>query len=181
MLNTRYIIYDLNSAPLYNPKALGNAWFVNDYKIVENADAEIAAINNFNPASTAIVDQRYAEFVQGKSFNKDTNGNIELTEYEPNYLKYSCQAATEQLVVFSEIYYDKGWDAFIDGKESPYFRVDYVLRGMVIPAGNHTIEFKFEPKSFYVGNKVSLASSILLILALIGYGFAEYRKKQKKD
>ncbi len=180
MMNTRYVIYDLNSAPIFNPKALGNAWFVSDYKLVENADAEIAALDNFNPSSTAVIDKRFSEFVQGKSFSKDENGSIALTEYEPNYLKYSYQADAEQLVVFSEIYYSKGWDAFIDGKESPHFRADYVLRALVVPAGKHEIEFKFEPKSYYTGNKVSLASSILLILAVLGYGFTEYRKKQKR-
>lgn len=181
MLNTRYIIYDLNQNPIRNPMALGNAWFVNGYKLVDNADAEIEALNNINPSSTAVVDNRFAEYVKGHTFNDDENGEIKLTGYEPNDLKYSYQAGSEQLVVFSEIYYDKGWNAYIDGNKAPHFRVDYVLRAMVIPAGNHEIEFKFEPKSYYIGNKISMASSILLILVIVGYGFYEFRKKRNKS
>ena len=181
MMNTKYIIYDLNSAPLLNPDALGNAWFVNGYKMVNNADEEIAALKDFNPAQEAIVDKRFAQFVEGKTFHKDTTGSVKLVEYEPNYLKYTAKASSEQLVVFSEVYYDKGWEAFIDGKQVSYFRVDYVLRALVMPAGEHTIEFKFKPKSYYVGNKISLASSLLLILAIVGYGFSEYKKWRKKE
>jgi uncharacterized membrane protein YfhO len=118
--------------------------------------------------------------VAGKSFRKDNNGQIELTEYQPNYLKYDYSAASEQFTVFSEIYYENGWNAYIDGEPAPHFRVNYVLRAMLIPAGNHTIEFKFEPKSYYVGNKISLASSILLILAIAGYGFARFRKRKSE-
>jgi uncharacterized membrane protein YfhO len=152
---------------------------VSDFKVVGNADDEIAAMENFNPSETAVIDKRFAEFVQEKTFNKDESGRIELTGYQPNHLKYDFRAASEQLTVFSEIYYDKGWNAYIDGEPAPYFRVNYVLRAMVIPAGEHTVEFKFEPKSYYVGNKVSLASSLLLILAILGYAFAEIRKRKK--
>ncbi len=178
MLNTRYIIYDLNKPPLKNPRPLGNAWFVNGYTIVKNADEEIAALRRNNPDTNAIIDERFSEFVEGKKFSKDANGTIELTEYQPNYLKYKTKTATEQLTVFSEIYYNKGWDAFIDGKKTPHFRVDYILRAMVLPAGEHTVEFKFEPKSYFVGNKISMASSILLLLAIIGYLFSEFKKKR---
>ncbi len=178
MLNTRYVIYDLNQPPLKNNHALGNAWFVNRYKIVENADEEIAALGEINPASEAIIDKRFSEFVKGKNFVKDVSGTINLIEYRPNYLKYKTKTATEQLTVFSEIYYEKGWDAFIDGSKIPHFRVDYVLRAMVLPAGEHTVEFKFEPKSYFIGNKISLASSILLLLAIAGYAFTEFRKRK---
>jgi hypothetical protein len=180
MLNTKYIIYDLNGAPLPNPNALGNAWFVNDFKIVDNADEEIEALKGFNPENEAVIDKRFAEMVSGKKFKKDESGNIVLTEYKPNYLKYNAKAASEQLAVFSEIYYENGWDAYIDGQKVPHFRVDYILRGLVLPAGEHTVEFKFHPKSFYTGNKISLASSLLLLLAIAGYAFGEYRKKSKK-
>jgi hypothetical protein len=181
MLNTRYIIYDLNQAPIQNPKALGNAWFVREYKIVQNADEEIDAMNNFNPSETAIVDQRFQEFIKGKKFNKDKSGSITLTEYRPNDLKYSAKASSEQLAVFSEIYYNKGWNAYIDGEHVPHFRVNYVLRALVLPAGEHTVEFKFEPQSYYMGNKISLASSILLILAILGYAIVELKKRKKKE
>ncbi len=153
MMNTKYIIYDLNSAPLPNPHALGNAWFVNDVNIVANADEEIASIKGIDPSNEAVIDKRFSEFVEGKKFRKDESGSIVLTEYEPNYLKYSTKANTDQLAVFSEIYYDKGWNAYIDGEKVPHFRVDYILRGMVLPAGEHTVEFKFHPKSYYTGNQ----------------------------
>jgi hypothetical protein len=181
MLNTRYIIYDLNQNPIRNPHTLGNAWFVNDYKLVSNADEEIEAMRNFQPEQIAIIDERFEAYVEGKDFEKDQTGSITLTEYQPNYLKYKSQANSEQLTVFSEIYYDNGWKAFIDGEEIPHFRVNYVLRAMVVPAGEHTIEFKFEPQSYYLGNKISLASSIILILLVIGYVFNEFKKQAKVE
>ncbi|MBW6537218.1 MAG: YfhO family protein, partial [Mariniphaga sp.] len=178
MLNTRYLIFDLNQAPLRNPHPLGNAWFVSDFKMVGNADDEIKAMDSFDPAETAIVDQRFIEHVQGITVAKDRVGKIELTEYQPNYLKYDFRGTTDQFTVFSDIYYDKGWNAYIDGEPVPHFRVNYVLRAMIVPSGRHTIEFKFEPKSYYMGNKVSLASSLLLILAIVGYGFMQFRKRK---
>lgn len=180
MLNTKYLIYDLNSAPLPNPNALGNAWFVNDYKIVANADEEIESLKGIDPENEAVIDARFSEFVNGKKFQKDQSGSIVLTEYEPNYLKYSANTNAEQLAVFSDIYYENGWNAYIDGEKVPHFRIDYILRGMVLPAGEHTVEFKFHPKSYYTGNKISLASSLLLILAIAGFAFSEFRKKSKK-
>jgi len=179
MLNTRYFIYDLNNPPLQNPNAMGNAWFVSNYKTVANADEEIAALKSIDPKNEVTIDKRFSDFVGNKKFQKDEVGGITLTEYKPNYLKYTAKANSEQLAVFSEIYYAKGWDAFIDGQKVPHFRVNYILRGLVLPAGDHTVEFKFHPKSYYTGNTVSLASSILLIIAVFGYAFSEYRKKSK--
>jgi hypothetical protein len=179
MLNTRYFIYDLNNPPIPNPHAMGNAWFVNDYKTVANADEEIAALKEIDPRNEATIDKRFSEFVGNKKFQKDETGGITLTEYKPNYLKYTAKAASEQLAVFSEIYYANGWNAFVDGKEVPHFRVNYILRAMVLPAGDHTVEFKFHPKSYYTGNTISLASSLLLVLAVIGFVFSEYRRKSK--
>lgn len=180
MLNTKYVIYDLNSPPIVNPHAFGNAWFVNGFKLVENADEENEVLKETDPLNTAVVDRRFSDQIEGKQFVKDQNGSITLTEYQPNYLKYSTKASTEQLAIFSEIYYDKGWNAYVDGEEAPHFRADYVLRGMVLPAGEHTVEFKFHPKSYYIGNKISLASSLLLILAIIGFAYIEYKKRVKK-
>ena len=179
MLNTKYVIYDLNSAPLQNPHALGNAWFVNDFQIAQNADEEIKILGKLNSENEAVVDKRFSSFVEGKKFQKDQNGGIVLAEYEPNYLKFNSKSASEQLTVFSDIYYDKGWNAYIDGKEVPHFRVNYILRALVLPAGDHTVEFKFHPKSYYTGNTISLASSLLLILAIIGYAYSDYKRKSK--
>jgi hypothetical protein len=180
MMNTRYLIYDLNNMPLPNPHALGNAWFVGDFKIVANADEEISALKGINPEDEVVIDKRFAQYVEGKRFQKDGFGNITLTEYQPNYLKYSAKSGSEQLAVFSEIFYKNGWKAYIDGNEVPHFRVNYILRALVLPAGEHTVEFKFHPASYYTGNKVSFASSLLLLLAIAGYAFLEYRKRKTK-
>ncbi len=180
MLNTRYVIYDLNQAPVYNPLALGNAWFVSEYRTAESADKEIAAINEIDPSETAVVRNQFAERFAGKKFNKDNRGFIRLTEYEPNYLKYDMKASSEQLTVFSDIYYENGWESYIDGEPVPHFRVNYILRAMVVPQGEHVIEFRFEPKAYYNGNKVSFGSSILLILAIAGYFAMEKKKKKHK-
>lgn len=181
MMNTKYIIYDLNQAPIRNPYQMGNAWLVENYKIVENADEEIEAMKDVDPAETAVIDKRFKNFVDGKQFLKDLAGSVKLTEYQPNYLKYIANTSSEQLTVFSEIYYEKGWKAYVNGEEVPHFRVNYVLRALVLPPGENTIEFKFEPASYYLGNKISLASSLLLILAIAGYMFTEIRKKKVVD
>ncbi len=169
MLNTRYIIYSPDAQPLYNPSAFGNAWMVNNYKLVKNADEEIAALDNTDLKQTAVVDKRFAEQLQGKEFKVDASASIKLTSYAPNHLVYEFNAHSEQLVVFSEIYYDKGWKAFIDGEETPHLRADYVLRAMVVPAGKHQIDFRFEPRVWVVGEKVSFVSSLLLILLVVGF------------
>ncbi len=178
MLNTRYIIYDLNSPPIQNPYALGNAWFAGRYQMVPDADAEIEALAGINPGITAVIDQRFEEYVNGKTFVVDSLATIELTSYQPNRLTYRYKSGTDQLAVFSEIYYKDGWKAFIDGKETPHFRANYILRSMVLPAGNHEVEFRFEPDSFYLGNKISLAGSLLLILLIAGFIFMGSRKKR---
>ena len=107
----------------------------------------------------------------------DSTADIYLAKYLPNHLTYRSNSNTEQLAVFSEIYYNKGWKAYIDGKEAPYFRADYLLRAMLVPAGKHTIEFKFHPRSYYTGEKISLAGSLLLILIVFGAVWQEIRKK----
>ncbi len=168
MLNTKYIIYDLNSAPIQNPYAMGNAWFVSNYEIVPDADTEIEAILGLNPLTTAVIDKRFSEHLEGKRFLADSTSTIQLTEYQPNHLTYQYNSGAEQLAIFSEIYYRDGWKAYVDGKEEPHFRANYILRAMILPAGNHKVEFRFEPDSFKTGNRVSLGGSILLILALGG-------------
>jgi hypothetical protein len=180
MLNSRYVIFDLNQAPIYNPMALGNAWFVSGFKVAETADEEIAAISGLNPLETAVLRNQFTDHLQGKKFVKDNGGTIRLTEYEPNYLKYDVKASGEQLTVFSDIYYENGWESYIDGEPVPHFRVNYILRAMVIPGGEHTVEFRFEPKAYYNGNKVSMGSSILLILAIAGYFAMESKKRKHK-
>jgi hypothetical protein len=179
MLNVKYFVYDLNSPPLANSHALGNAWLVKNVKVVNKADEEVTSLKNFDPKSTAIVNKNFEKDLAGYTSGPGS-GEIKLMEYQPNYLKYDAMVnSSPQLAVFSEIYYPKGWKSFIDGKETNHVQADYVLRAMVIPAGKHQIEFKFEPQSYYLGNKVSLASSILLLIAICGYLFYGIELKSK--
>ena len=170
MLNTRYFIMQGQAGPeaRYNADALGNAWFVEKIQVVDNADQEIEALTSFNPKSLAIVDKRFEQQLTAKSFSSDTTAKIALAEYAPNKLVYNYSTATPRAAIFSEIFYDKGWNAYIDGKSAPYFRANYVLRGMILPAGNHKVEFQFKPAMYEVGKKIDLASSLLLIVAALG-------------
>jgi hypothetical protein len=167
MLNTKYIIVNADGFPVYNPGALGNAWFVDEIKWVENADMEIESLYNINPANTAVIDERFKDVVGSFNTTSDSAASIKLDVYQPNYLKYTSKARTNQLAVFSEIYYPKGWHVFIDGEEAEHFRANYVLRSMVVPAGEHTIEFHFKPRAYDVGNTISHASSVILILLIL--------------
>lgn len=172
MLNTRYLIYDPSQMPIINMNALGNAWFVTDYEIVENADNEIKALMNFDPTKTAVIDKRFVsgdnkiELPETEFFEMDT-GSIHLTNYAPNRLVYETKNPKTQLAVFSEVYYDKGWNAYIDGEKTPHIRANYILRAMVIPKGEHVVEFRFEPKSYYAGNMISLILSIIVFLLIV--------------
>ncbi len=111
----------------------------------------------------------------------DSLAQIQLIDYKPNHLQYQSSSQKDQLAVFSEIYYDKGWNAYIDDELIPHFRVNYVLRAMIVPAGDHKIDFKFEPKVYYIGEKISFASSLLVILLVVGYGIFEIRKYFRKE
>jgi len=183
MLNTKYFIQaGQNNMPIahLNPQALGNAWFIDEFSFIENADEELEALTNFKPESTAIVDNRFAHMLTDIKFGNDIQATIYLEKYSPKHLEYRSKSDYKEVAVFSEIYYEKGWNAYIDGIPSNYFRVNYVLRAMVIPKGEHVIEFKFEPKAYYVGEKISLTSSVLLILLVIGGAFIEIKNYLKK-
>lgn len=180
MLNTKYIIYDPQSMPLINMKALGNAWFVNEYEIVENADKEMEALEFFNPKTTAIIHKEFESTIKKlpktEFFSLDSS-EIRLTQYKANHLIYEAKTPKEKLAVFSEIYYPKGWQAYIDGKPTDHIRVNYILRALLVPAGKHKIEFKFEPKSYTTGQKIALASSLIIGLLMIG-GFAKIIREE---
>lgn len=184
MLNTRYIIYNPDQAPIRNPYAFGNAWFVDKVDIVENADAEIEALNTINPLQTAVVDKRFAKELEGFTPHKDSTASIVLEKYRPSRLTYKAKADSEQLAVFSEIYYQPGWKAFVDGKEVPHFRVDWILRGMLIPAGEHTIVFEFYPDTYVLAANISAYSSFLILLLLIvavGWSGWKYWKGKQEE
>lgn len=179
MLNTRYVIYNPAAPPLVNKNALGNVWFVKKPIIVENANKEISAINGFSPSTEALIDVRFKDQIDKTEYPINENDTISLVSYNPNELVYKYTAGDEKLAVFSEIYYPAGWKSYLDGKEVKYFRANYVLRGMVLPGGNHEIRFSFEPASYIVGNKVSLVSSIILILMIAGYFLSNLLKRPK--
>ena len=173
MLNTKYFITpDREGKPSVrkNPLALGNAWFVSDVALVENADQELSYLNrdDFNPAQLAVIDKRFENELTGFTPSRDSLASIYFLEYKPNYLKYETEASKDQLAVFSEIYFANGWNAYVDGQLKPHWRANYVLRSMIVPAGEHTVEFKFEPKIYRTGETISLAGSILLMLFVVG-------------
>jgi len=178
-LNTKYVIFNPDGNPIINEYALGNAWLVSDFKMVGNADEEIAALNTTDLKTKAVIDKRFEDSFFN-NFKFDRNASIKLESYVPNKLEYSFNASSEQMVIFSEIYYDKGWNAYIDGEQKPYFRANYILRAMTIPAGQHQIVFKFEPKVWVIGERVSLASSLLLLFLLAAGAFVEVKKRYLK-
>ena len=161
MLNTKYIIINPNAAPVVNNYACGNAWFVNNLVFADNADEELSELEKINIRKTAVADSRFSNLLQGKNYRNDTPGSIKLVDYTPNKLTYKSDASADKIAIFSEIYYDKGWIASIDGEEVDHFRADYTLRALFIPEGEHTIVFEFRPKSYYMGEKISYAGSLL--------------------
>lgn len=178
MLNTKYLkASDEANGVITNPFALGNAWFVQQVQIVNSPDEEMAATRTFDPATTALIDGKKFK-VNKTSFSP--GGQAKLIEARGNYLKYNAENAADGLLVFSEIYYAEGWNATIDGKEAPILRANYVLRALEVPAGKHEIIFKFEPSSFYVGNKITLFSSIAVIGLLLFATVSSLRGKKEE-
>jgi hypothetical protein len=169
MFNTKYIIFGEPGKEQIqqNPNALGNAWFIDTLIIVPNANAEIDALSTFNPANQAIVHQDFADYVKG--FDPSPNGNILLTDYKPDHLTYQSTTTSEQLAVFSEVWYDKGWNVYIDDAPADYIRVNYILRALRVPAGTHKIEFKFEPRTYAQGRAISFIASSIILLLLLGF------------
>jgi uncharacterized membrane protein YfhO len=146
---------------------------------VANPDEEINALTKFNPKDTLIIDKRFADELKSYSPGRDSLDVIKLEEYKPNHLIYSYQSKNNGLAVFSEIYYPEGWNAAVDGKPVPHFRVNYVLRGMVLPAGTHKVEFIFHPYVYYTGEKISLVSSIILLVLLLLFAVIEIRRAMR--
>jgi len=178
MLNTKYVIgqdQKLQSFP-----AFGNAWFVDNVKNVSSANEEIAALKGLDLKRTAVVHQEFSEKITGIGANG--GGSIELVDYKPNYLKYQASNVSQTaLAIFSEIWYgpNKGWEAYVDGQEVDIIRANYLLRGLKIPSGDHSIEFKFNPSSFYSGERISLICSLLLLGGFIFFFGKEELNRQK--
>lgn len=177
MLNTKYIILNPDGAPLVNRHNLGNSWFVNELIFAQNADDELEKVLGSDLEVTAVTDQIFKDQVTNYSYEGPLSDRIELTEYEPNRLTYQSSSETERLAVFSEIYYPEGWVASIDGEPANHIRVDYLLRGMILPAGEHEIVFEFRPRSYFGGERIAFAGSVTLILLLLGAAFKELKKK----
>lgn len=169
MLNTKYVIHSQGKGEpriMKNTKAFGNAWIVSDIKWVATPNEEIAAIENTNLKTTAIVNEEFKDVI-GNFNPSSASGTIKLDTYKPNELVYSFNSNKDELVVFSEIWTSKGWTMWIDGEKSPLIRADYILRAAVIPAGNHEIMMRYEPKIWRIGNTIQFLSSLILILGLI--------------
>ncbi len=186
MLNTKYFTQPAQQqggqpTVAQNPDACGNAWFVKEFKLVKNADEEMKSLDKFNPKQTAFIDQRFADQVNNLKIAFDSTANsIKLTDYKLNLMTYESNAKTDQLAIFSEIYYrgNLDWKAYVDGVYKPHLRANYILRGMVVPAGKHKIEFKFMPESVAKGNTVDLIASILMV-GLLGFAvFFEVKRKE---
>jgi hypothetical protein len=193
MLNTKYIIAGRKGSPaqvLPNPTACGNAWFVDEVKWAATADQEMDGLNApslgdtvvvpnaFNPKKTAVIRETYKNDMGNYTIGKDSSAYVKLAKYGLDDISFTSKNSKDGLAVFSDIYYDKGWKAYVDGKETPIMKADYVLRAIKIPAGSHNIEFHFRPSSFYRGKTISIIAS-LLILALCGFALFSLFRKDK--
>lgn len=180
MLNTKYIIHTNPETKLpdvqLNPDACGHAWFVKSIRYVQDPDQEMQGLDSIKPKEEAIVNVKYKPLISSLNGNTDFSGQIKLTSYSPDHMVYQSQSTRPQVAVFSEVYYDKGWKMLIDGIEKPYFSADYLLRAAQIPGGDHKVEFIFHPASYYTGEKISLAGSVLLVLALGASLYTEQKK-----
>ena len=184
MLNTKYFILPAGqqgqTVPVLNPYANGNAWFVENVQYVNNANEEIDALKTILPTETAVVDVRFKDVLKGISeAHKDSLSSIRLTSYEPNRLVYETENAGDGIAVFSEIYYPNGWQVTIDGKPAGLGRADYVLRALYIPAGKHTVEMRFDPKSLHVTEGIAYGALALLIIGVVAVALIARKKAQE--
>lgn len=184
MMNVRYIITQTkNGGPVAqrNPYANGDAWFVENVLPAENANEEIQLLDSLDTKKTAVVNKEFLSKIPSQKIERDSTATIELFSHQPNKLVYETSTKSPQLAIFSEVYYPKGWNAYINGKPVEYFRADYLLRAMVIPPGNNKIEFIFEPKVIQTGSTISLASSIIFLLIFLSGLYFAFRKKEVKE
>lgn len=170
-----------------NPFANGAAWLVNQAIIAETPDEEMLALGHMDTKTTLVADKMFKDEIPSQFVNKrgiahvtDSAATIKLDSYAPNHLTYSYSATKPSLAVFSEIYYKDGWNAYVDGKEAEYFRANYLLRAMPLPAGQHKIEFKFEPKTHEIGCDIMIASGIILVVAIVVL-VVFYVRRSKKE
>ncbi|MBS1668534.1 MAG: YfhO family protein [Bacteroidetes bacterium] len=181
MLNAKYFIQRNPANGQYqasmNPNAFGPCWLVKAIKFVNNGNEEMKALDSTDLKDTAIVDKKFEQIIKAQPVY-DSTASLVLLENRNDTITYKYKAKTNQFAVFSEVYYDKGWNAYIDGQKAPYCKTDYILRGMPLPTGEHNIEFRFEPAIYKLGNTITVWSSILVYLLLIGAIVAEWRKRK---
>tara|TARA_R100000935_G_scaffold42923_1_gene65274 strand:+ start:92848 stop:95172 length:2325 start_codon:yes stop_codon:yes gene_type:complete len=184
MLNVKYfIVQNKGGGPVAqrNPYANGPVWFVENVQFAETADAEIQLLDSLDTKKTVIVHSEFKDQLPLESIQRDSTATIELVQHQPNHLTYEASTKSPQMAVFSEVYYPEGWNAYINGKPAEYIRVNYVLRGMKVPAGNNKIEFKFEAAVVKKGSSIALGSSMLLVLILLGGLFFTFKKKKETN
>ena len=187
ILNTKYVIFNPNAQPFPNPYASGNAWVVNDIKWVETPNEEIDAIENTDLNHTAIINKEFSQQVGNYQVTDSILPQVTLEDYQPNKLMYRFRGVStgsttaDYLVVFSEIWTEKGWKMYVDGQEQPLLRANYILRAALIPSGEHEIVMEYAPKAYTVGNTVAFASSLIMILGLIGALVYTFKPKKKEE
>lgn len=179
MMNLKYVIYNKQAQPLVNPHNNGNAWFVDKIHVVADANEEMKLLGEIDTKRELVIDKSLAANLPS-SITPDSTAKIELVSYAPNHLVYSVDTKTDQVAVFSEIFYDKGWKATVGSVEKPYTRVNYLLRGMKLEAGKYNLEFRFSPSSYSTGNLIAQICSTLLVLGIGAYVFFYYSRKKKE-
>ncbi|HET6721901.1 MAG TPA: YfhO family protein, partial [Chitinophagaceae bacterium] len=182
MLNTKYFIQkDRNGqtqAYQKNEGALGNCWLIKNIQYVKDANAEMNAVGNFNPADTAVVQESFKGSIPFEPVY-DSSASIALVKNDNDIVTCTFNAVSNQFAVFSEVYYKSGWKAYIDGKEAPIVKVNYVLRGLAVPAGKHDIKFEFKPQGYYTGRSLTSIFSIILLVVLAVGIFMEWRNRNQ--
>lgn len=180
MLNTKYFISSPSTPAIENNQANGNAWFVSSVKKAKSANDEMKLLGTLDTKKDAVSSDKEAGALAA-SYKMDANSSVNLKRYATNELNYTSKNSSDGVIVFSEIYYPDGWNCYIDGKKTAYFRVNYLLRGVKVAAGNHKIDWKFEPNSYLTGSTYSLMGSIILLLAFFGVGGMELKKSLKEE
>lgn len=187
MMNTKYVLQNTQQAGVQaipTNTDLGNAWFVNEYEIVEDANAEMKALSTLEPRNKAVIQKKFANNLKDLKIQPDPSATITLTDYEPEKLTYSYNIASDQLALFSEVYYpaEKGWNVYIDNKKvDGLMKANYVLRAMRLPKGSHTLEMRFEPKSYHTGSTIGYITSALVLLLTFGGLFFYFKNRQPSE
>ena len=179
MLNTKYVIYNPEAPAIENPYAYGNAWFVEEVKTVNSADDEIKALAQLDLSKQAVIQSSVAEQIGGVTAGGQ--GTIKQTLYKANELVYSCNLTQDGFAVFSEVYYEDGWNAYIDGEIQPIAKVNYLLRGLNVPANSKEIVLRFEPKAYKITSNIGYASSALLLIGALVFLFMQVRKETTEE